>query len=215
MLFGGTNILSGAQTQLGDTWEWSAGTWTQRSPITLPGNRSGATTAYIPASSGFLIAGGNSLPNVPVNDTWLHRSLTLGMADSHGQPCATTSGAELEAITLPYLGLPFTQQIVNAEPTAAIGLLVFGASWQFYNGIPLPIDLGSIGAPACLLQTSVEVVSTVLLTNGTGSLTWNIPNLPAAAGYTFATQGVVLDPASPLPLQLDMTAYLRCTVGNP
>jgi len=215
VLYGGSNILSGAQTQLEDTWEWSGGTWTQRFPFNWPGTRSSATAAYMPQISGFLIAGGNSFAGVATADTWFHRSQIVGKAESVGAPCSTTSGAELEPVTLPYLGLPFTQRIVNAEPTAVVGLLIFGSSWQFYVGIPLPLDLGFLGAPSCSLHASADVVNTILLTNGTGSFTWNIPNLPAAAGFAFATQAVVLDPTSPLPLQLDMTAGRRCNIGNP
>ncbi|MFT4513158.1 MAG: hypothetical protein ACI91B_001860, partial [Planctomycetota bacterium] len=215
IMYGGSNIISGAQTQLDDTWEWSGGTWTQRLPSNWPGNRSGATTAYIPSTSSFLIAGGNSFQNVAAPDTWFHRSLQLGSAVSNGLPCAVTSGAQLEPVTLPYLGLPFTQQIVNAEPTAQIGLIVFGSSWQFFGGLSLPLELSSIGAPGCWLNASLDVVNTVILTNGTGGVTWNIPNLAAAAGFAFATQGAVLDPTSPLTLQLDMTSGRNCIIGNP
>ena len=215
VLYGGTNFLGSAQTQLGDTWEWSGGTWTQRLPASTPGTRAVATAAYLPPISGFLIAGGETFPGIPSNNTSSYRAVTLGKAESSGVPCVTTSGVELEVATMPYLGMPFTQNIVNAEPTAIVSLLIFGSSWQFFNGVPLPLDLAAVGAPGCNLYASPDVVNTIFLVNGAGSLTWNIPNLPSAAGATFATQGVVLDPTSPLPLQLDMTAGRRCTIGNP
>lgn len=215
VMYGGTNIVSGAQTQLADTWEWFGGAWTQRSPTNWPGNRSSATTAYIPSTSSFLLAGGNSFQTVATNDTWTYRPLQLGSAVSTGMACAVTSGAQLEPVTMPYLGAPFIQEIVNAEPTAAIGLVIFGASWQTFGGLPLPLELSSIGAPGCFLNSSLEVVNTVLMNNGTGAMTWNIPNLPSAVGFMFATQGAVLDPTSVLPLQLDMTEGRICTIGNP
>lgn len=215
VLYGGTNIISGAQTQLDDTWEWFGGTWTQRSPSSWPGTRSSATAAYVPSTSSFLIAGGNSFPNSPAADTWFHRSLQMGSTVLFGLPCATTFGAQLEAVTQPYLGLPFTQQIVNAEPTSVIGLVIFGGSSQVFGGLPLPLELSSIGAPGCFLNASLDVVNTVLLTNGAGATTWNIPNLPSAVGFAFVTQGAVFDPTSPLTLQLDMTAGRNCIIGSP
>jgi len=212
VLYGGTFILSGSQTQLSDTWEWSGGTWTQRTPTqNVLGTRANATAAYVPSLSALLVAGGNAVPGFPANNTAYYRSVTMGSANSFGVPCAVTNGVELEIATQPYLGLPFTQRIVNASPSAIIGLLVFGASLQTTGGIPL----GSIGAPGCTAYATGEVLSTIILTNGAGELTWNIPNLPTAAGYSFGTQGVVLDPTSPLPLQLDMTAGRQCSIGNP
>jgi len=215
VVYGGSNFLSAAQTQLSDTWELYAGAWIQRTTATSPGDRANAAAAYLPDSKTFLIAGGHSFPGVPTLDTWAYEAITSGSADAFGQPCAITFGAQLEALTLPYLGLPFTQELSTSSPAAAIGLIVFGTSWQQYNGLPLPLDLSSIGAPACFLQTSVDVVNTVLLNGGTGTLTWNIPNTPSAAGFQFATQGVVIEPLSPLTLPIDMTGHLRCTVGNP
>jgi hypothetical protein len=139
----------------------------------------------------------------------------MGSTVSFGLPCATTFGAQLEAVTQPYLGLPFTQQIVNAEPTSVIGLVSFGGSSQVFGGLPLPLELSSIGAPGCFLNASLDVVNTVLLTNGAGAITWNIPNIASAVGFAFVTQGAVFDPTSPLTLQLDMTAGRNCIIGNP
>lgn len=215
VMYGGTNILSGAQTQLDDTWEWWGGQWTQRSPINWPGDRSSATVAYIPTTNRFLLAGGHTFPSVASPNTWTYGPTQLGSSTPTGLACAVTSGTQIEAVTMPYLGMPFTQAITNAEPTAAIGLMVFGSSWTTYGGLPLPLELSSIGAPACFLNASLDVANTVLLSNGSGDITWNIPNIPTAAGFSFATQGVVLDPTSPLQLQVDMTVGLINTIGNP
>jgi hypothetical protein len=122
---------------------------------------------------------------------------------------------DLKELSLPYIGLPFEQQIIDASPTAAIGLVIFGGSNTIWNGQPLPFDLTAIGAPGCSLLVSLDVAVTVLLTNGSGIATWNLPNLASAVGFQFFTQGVVLDPSSPLPFQVDMTSARQLVIGNP
>jgi hypothetical protein len=39
--------------------------------------------------------------------------------------------------------------------------------------------------------------------------------VPAAIGSSFYTQGVVLDPTSPLPLQIDATGGRAFVIGSP
>ena len=80
----------------------------------------------------------------------------------------------------------------------AIGADGVGGSW---NGIPLPIDLGPIGAPNC--RWSVSILFTVGLTTGTTtSARWpnmTIPNDPALRGTAFYDHSLWVDaPANPL-----------------
>ncbi len=60
ILFGGTYVTTGnlPGVTYNDTWTFSGGCWTQLTPPTSPGARSGAGGAEDPASGTFVIAGG-------------------------------------------------------------------------------------------------------------------------------------------------------------
>lgn len=213
VMFGGLNIQGGVLTDLGATFEWE-GAWTQRTTTSAPLPRNSSACGFDRVNNVFVVAGGRT-GNIQRIDTWGYEPTQSAEATPYGISCATSVGIELVNTGLPYTGLPFQLDIVDAPVTAGIGLIIWGGSNTSWNGAPLPFDLAAIGAAGCQLFTSVDVTSTVLLANGAGGTTWSIPNLPAAAGLAFYTQGAVLDPASPLPFQVDMTAALACVVGNP
>lgn len=216
VLFGGLRITAGpVLTDLNATYEWH-NQWTQRSPLSIPSSRNAGAQAYDPVNNRVLSAGGTTAAGITFADTWAYSPVSPASANSFGSPCLTTLGpVDLKELSLPYIGLPFEQQIIDASPTAAIGLVVFGGSNTTWNGQPLPFDLTAIGAPGCSLLVSLDVAVTVLLTNGSGIATWNLPNLASAVGFQFFTQGVVLDPSSPLPFQVDMTSARQLVIGNP
>lgn len=100
----------------------------------------------------------------------------------------------------PFVNSQFTMTIdtLPANRTCVvIGLLGFNRDQL--NGTPLPLDLGVIGAPGCVLY--VDPFYDALLGNHLGHVEWNIPipDRPALLGIQFFTQAMVLDPeANPL-----------------
>ncbi|MCK5943458.1 MAG: hypothetical protein KAI24_15865 [Planctomycetes bacterium] len=210
----GLRITNGVFSDLSDTLELD-NTWTVRATAQAPMDRNSAASAWDPVRGVFVSGGGSTSTGTLLTDTWTYSPVSPATMTAFGFGCVVTNGARLEERSLPYIGLPFEQAIVDASPAAAVGLVVFGGSNTTWGGTPLPLDLNSIGAPSCSLLVSLDVAVTVLLSNGAGSTTWNLPNLPAAVGSMFYTQGVVLDPTSPLPFQIDATSGRAFTIGNP
>lgn len=100
-------------------------------------------------------------------------------------------------IQLPMVGQVYLQQINNLPLSAAIH--VIGLSNQSSSVGPLPLDLGVLGAPGCLLRVSLD--STLFLAGSSNSAVFamNIPNQPALIGKRFYEQAAALDPtANPL-----------------
>src|SRR5437660_9983239 len=56
VLFGGWGLYG--ETVLGDTWTWSGGQWTQRTPATAPSPRYGAAMAYDEPRQRIVLFGG-------------------------------------------------------------------------------------------------------------------------------------------------------------
>ncbi|MCI4321279.1 MAG: hypothetical protein L3K05_03105, partial [Thermoplasmata archaeon] len=85
VLFGGFSFVVSPVTHAynwsahGETWTYSGGTWVARVPVTSPGPRGGAMTAYFPNDGSVLMFGGTGGSNVSnlglsyASQSWLYR----------------------------------------------------------------------------------------------------------------------------------------------
>jgi hypothetical protein len=72
--------------------------------------------------------------------------------------------------------------------------MVVGLSNTLSGGvIPLPLDLGVLGAPGCPLRVSLDVTDTVVGAGTTGNWNFNIPNNPVLVGFQLYNQAASLD----------------------
>jgi hypothetical protein len=111
-----------------------------------------------------------------------------------GSGCAGTAGVPTNSISAPpQIGTAPTITFGNLPaPQIAIGVL--GVSNTSYASIPLPVDLGILGAPGCPARVSLDVTLTLVGAGGQASTVFNIPNNPLFVGFTFYTQALVFDP---------------------
>ena len=72
--------------------------------------------------------------------------------------------------------------LVASGEQVSIGLMTVGASKTSYHGFPLPLSLDFMGAKGCYLHTSFDVSFGFPLSNGAGSLTFNVPNSAGLLG---------------------------------
>lgn len=95
---------------------------------------------------------------------------------------------------MPTLGGTYSLDVTNM-PAPGIGVMMTGISKDFYVGLPLPLDLGIIGAAGRLLQQSADITSTIIAPTGTTSANWTfpIPNNPLFACFKLYNQAAVLD----------------------
>lgn len=78
-----------------------------------------------------------------------------------------------------------------------IALLITGLSNAAWNGVPLPMSLATVGAPACSLLASYDI-GDVITTNGSGNGTFqfNVPMNFSLLGLHFYNQYAVWDPTA-------------------
>ncbi|MFO0833050.1 MAG: kelch repeat-containing protein [Phycisphaerales bacterium] len=70
VMYGGLwNEVGGSHT-LGDTWEWSGGQWSERTPAHSPGPRAYHSMAYDPVGHRVLLYGGFEISAGTFNDVW-------------------------------------------------------------------------------------------------------------------------------------------------
>ena len=121
------------------------------------------------------------------NDSASYTVFGPGCPGTAGVPTNTASGP-------PQLGAAPTITFGNL-PFPFIAIAVLGVSNTFTSGVvPLPLDLTVIGMPGCNLRVSLDVTLAVVGAGGSAGFVFGIPNQPNLIGYTFYTQGIVLDP---------------------
>ena len=112
----------------------------------------------------------------------------------YGIGCPGSSGliAGLDVTSMPTLGGTYSMDITGMPPPG-IGVMMIGIDNTTWNGLPLPFDLGIIGATGCNLLQSANVTSTVVATGPAANWSISIPANPVFACATLFNQVAVLD----------------------
>lgn len=113
---------------------------------------------------------------------------------TYGSGCLGSNGTPTtSASTLPEFGRKLTLQLSNAKPNAQ-GFLTLGFSDQLWGGIPLPFDMGLIGATGCDVLAAIDLAIPVTTSaTGTASREVRIPNDPKFLGTHLYNQWLVAD----------------------
>lgn len=116
--------------------------------------------------------------------------------DSVRVSAAACTGTNNERVTLGLsaaativLGGTLTVNMTNTTLGAFANWI--GVSNQTYLGIPLPLDLGTLGAAGCFLGADIAVQQV-----GTGPFAWPIPFVPALENEVLFTQALGLAPGA-------------------
>ncbi len=217
VLFGGLRITGAVFVDLALTWEWNGTAWTQRSPTSSPAGRSAMACGFSStAPSRVLSGGGTTSTGTQFGTTFALQPTTPATVSSFGIGCPSTAGpVSLNPVSMPYVGSDFVHEIGGASPSTFVGLIAFGLSNTLWSGLALPLDLTVIGAPGCSVLVSVDVAVVTILNNGAGTVSWSLPNQPSLIGQSFFTQGILLDPQSPLAFQIGASSGRQFTIGSP
>jgi hypothetical protein len=189
----GGDVLPG---ELSDTWEYDgvAGTWTD---TTVSGtgpvlNREYAM-AYDSRRSTVVLWGGIT-NNMRTNWTWEYG--TRGTFRSFGAGCRGSSAIGIPALTATSAG-PIIGRVMDTRvaPAPNGGIMFVGFSNQRHeSGLPLPIDLSSLGAVGCRLYVSTHLIVPVAGASGVMDFSLPIPLDLNLSGVAYYQQAFVLDP---------------------
>lgn len=127
-----------------------------------------------------------------------------------GAGCGAATAARWTVSGAPTLGSAGFQLGLAAAPGSTLALLALGQSRFFATqlGVPLPFDLGLLGAANCrLLADPAVALAYVTSPGGNAAQTLPIPNQPALAGLEFVGQWFIAD-ATVGPLGIAGTAGL-------
>jgi hypothetical protein len=100
----------------------------------------------------------------------------------------------LWSTSTPQIGDTFRVRLAHARATSA-AVLALGASDTRWAGVPLPLDLGWLGAPGCRLLVSVDHAQPEATdAGGSASVVYDLPNSIYLLGGRFYNQYLVFDP---------------------
>ncbi len=140
-----------------------------------------------------------------------------GAFATRGGPCggaARRAPPILAHPSVPTGGAPLARGM-GRGPTSAPAFLGLGFQDQRLAGVlPLPIDLGALGAPGCQIHVDLLALGTTA-TDGSGTARQAIvlPTQSGLVGQTFFAQWLVLAPAANA-LGLVTSAGAACRIGN-
>jgi len=91
--------------------------------------------------------------------------------------------------------------------------MAFGTSRTNYLGIPLPFDLALLGAPGCIVETSIDFQTPLAGDPAGHAVYWaSVPYAPALEGASFYVQAIVVDfPANAF--HLTVSNSVDCVIG--
>jgi hypothetical protein len=121
----------------------------------------------------------------------------LGEQWEYGAGCRGTGSLtpQLSCAQRPVLGTTVTLR-TGTVPGPGVGVLAVGLSDALFGGLPLPLDLGLLGAPGCQVLGSVDATATVLATTGVSTAPFPLPNVPTLAGVWLFHQTAWLSPGA-------------------
>jgi len=162
------------------------------------------TVYYLGGVGSNATASNNSVTGIDILAGGKGTAMTYGVAGMGSPTTATYRFYPINlTLGLPAAGKTWGSRLFGGEGGAP-AVLAFGLSNKIWMGIPLPLDLGFLGAKGNNLYCSQELVlGTVLAGTGSGvgegSFTFTLP--PASLGLTMYCQWLTLDKgANPLGL---------------
>lgn len=142
-------------------------------------------TTYAEVNAAFIV-----IDSKPVDVEFRRSPRPCGAVISFGPGCG---GIDIGHSGLPHLGSNLTLRLSGARPGLP-AFLMLGDSNTQWNGLPLPLDLGLIGAPGCSVLISGQVfVPTVTDANGGAAMPLAIPNDGNLVGASVYFQWTVID----------------------
>jgi hypothetical protein len=170
--------------------------WVLDIPLQLP-------LVYTRANGNLLLdvtVTGGSGDNWPADGFFFHASEARGEVTRIHEDLACSSASGSLTIDVPQVAgngvLGGSLQVTHAAvaaPGASIDFVLHVLSLENrqLGGVPLPVSLAALGAPACLLNVDPQLG--VLVPTASGGQTWNVPSSPSALGVALFTQAVGID----------------------
>jgi hypothetical protein len=119
----------------------------------------------------------------------------LGERWTFGPGCRSSvlTEPQLNSAVRPVIGTAVPTWVTRVPPPGVV-LLMLGLSDANYGGLPLPLELGGIGAPGCWLMVSPDVTMAGTTLGSGIPFVLQLPTTPGSLGTTIFQQAALLNP---------------------
>ncbi|MEM7202313.1 MAG: kelch repeat-containing protein [Planctomycetota bacterium] len=130
VLYGGAPTPAAGGPPLADQWEWDGTSWTELTPSTTPGPRTGHELVYDPTTDRLLLVGGSADGTDIRNDTWAWDGTAWSEVAAGGWPMAAGfaplayDAARDRVVQFGGLGPTFRQAVGRRTP-------ILGTTWEW------------------------------------------------------------------------------------
>lgn len=108
----------------------------------------------------------------------------------------TANVPRLRQLTPPVVSNHFDVELRNVPANPGLAVIAYGLSRTLTGALPLPLDLGVIGAVGCQAYVSAELTQATIAVGGVALATLAIPNSSALLASELHQQAFVLDPVA-------------------
>jgi hypothetical protein len=169
------------------TWEWDGTAWTRRDapsgPWPLP-----TALAFDTRRDVIVDTAGSSV--------WEYGPIDPASFSTFGTGCAGSSGiprlAPASRGDLPWIGETMRLEVASI-PSGALAIVMHGFSRTTWLGVPLPLDLGTLGMPGCALRISPDLFFPCATTGSRATADLFFPNDRSHLAIPVFDQALVLD----------------------
>ncbi|MGA1522469.1 MAG: Kelch repeat-containing protein [Planctomycetota bacterium] len=176
------------------TFDFDGSTWIDRGNFLGQGltGRTGNALAFVPAIGKVILFGGFA-SSAFVDETYEWSTPTPASFATSGTGCASAVGQPTLSITAdPWCGDSF-ELVVDNLGAGSLAFMLLGASSTLWPAGALPQPLTFLGAPNCLLYTSVEEVLSAPVVAGEARFAYGVPDLAVLYGATCYAQCIGFD----------------------
>lgn len=143
-----------------------------------------------------------------------------GTAVEFGQSCVPQMGSAPAGVSTSMLTVGSAAVFyLRGERVTGSGVCLLGTSNTFYGSVPLPLDLGALGAAGCSLLTNpiafnklTPIMGLSSSASGYARMGLLLPRFPNLAGMTIYSQWVVMDPGANA-LNMTFSNGVAATIG--
>ncbi|MGO9151540.1 MAG: kelch repeat-containing protein [Acidimicrobiales bacterium] len=210
VFFGGWNANDGCGNTVGDTWDFSAGNWTELSLSSSPSARTGPAMDYDPQAGGIVLFGGDTgtcgAPGPTFSDTWELGATTITtVPDTTTLPPTTTTITVIPSTT----GFLVVRQVNDSTLAPGFGTSGGSCGW--------PAGGQQVTPPNEADYVYIKYGGTIsfdfsVAAGSSAAVTWEFP---AGAELDQGTAQISVDGGSPITAGQDALGGYYSTTGPP
>lgn len=195
---GRTVVCANSSTTPAGLFEFDGSVWQALATSNTPSFASALAACNLPMSLVYDAVRQRIVTVAPWGDVWHFQPAPVAQWMSYGVGCGNGANLHPSANSTPTLGSIFQLEVAGLGAAPGAVYFAHGFDVAHLSGAGLPVSMGLLGLPNCLLWLSPVHGDLIVHGGHTAQDSIAIPNAVGLAGLHFATQAFVFDPTAPV-----------------